>query len=159
MQRPESQKLYLPSRLRELMLRYIPFGMPALRVLRRSNDLERTQAMADTPRVSGAIDKIADHYTLSHPPRGGIAFTVPELMLLSAWAEYHAIRMVIELDNCVDGAEYEEVVALYPEGSPIRQWTLWRAPDAVMMEAMQGEGLRAECICDVLDQLMPASAT
>lgn len=140
------------------MLRYIPFGIPALRVRRRCNDIERTQDMSDTPRPSGLVEKVADDCTLIHPPRGGIAFTVPELMLLSGWAEYHAIRLVIELDNCIDGAEYEEVVALYPEGSPIRQWTLWRAPDAVIVEAMQGEGFRAGCICDVLDQLMPASA-
>jgi hypothetical protein len=101
------------------------------------------------------MDKVADKQAASPPVRGGIAFSIPELLMLTAWAEFHGIRLVIELDNCIDGAVYEEVAALYPPGSPLRQWNLWRAPDAVVAEPMTGARLRAECISDLLQHLSP----
>ncbi len=105
------------------------------------------------------IDRIAD-MAPAITPAGlagptGIAFTVPELLILTAWAEFHEIRVVIELDYCISGAEYEEVVALYPRGSLLRQWTLWRARDAVMVVPMNGATFRADCISELLPQLSP----
>lgn len=111
--------------------------------------------MAVTPRASAMIDKVADERAIGPRCRGGIAFTMPELLILTAWAEYHAIRLVIELDHRIDDAEYEEVAALYPSGSQLRHWTLWRAPDAIVAEPMFGEGFREECISDVLQRVMP----
>lgn len=114
------------------------------------------QRMAGTPRVVGIMDKLADKRVPDALAPGGIAFTVPELMMLTAWSEFHGIRLVIELDNCIDGTEYEEVAALYPQDSPLRRWTLWRAPDTIMAEPMHGPGFQSACIADLLHRLVPA---
>ncbi|MEO8714773.1 MAG: hypothetical protein ABI369_07155 [Acetobacteraceae bacterium] len=113
--------------------------------------------MAVIPRAYATMDKVADQQVPGARAPSGIAFTIPELMMLTAWSEFHDIRLVIELDNCIDGAEYEEVAALYPRDSPLRRWTLWRGPDAIVAEPMHGPGLRAGCIAELLNRLMPAS--
>lgn len=115
--------------------------------------------MALTPRNSGLratglIDKVQERQAVPARSPCGIAFTVPELMMLTAWSEFHRLRLVIELDNCIDGTEYEEVAALYPECSSLRRWTLWRAPDMVVAEPMQGPEIRSACIADLLHQLV-----
>jgi hypothetical protein len=122
--------------------------------------LARAQQMSATSRVSGSVDRIA----LRAPdnPDGvvapvGIAFSVPELLILRAWAEYHEIRVSVELDHCVDGAEYEEVVALYPPGMSLRRWTLWRSRDGVMVEPRHGRAFKAACVSDLVQALMPAA--
>ena len=38
----------------------------------------------------------------------GLAFEIADLMMLQAWAEFHDVQMVVELDHCVEGEEYEE---------------------------------------------------
>lgn len=102
------------------------------------------------------MDRLAHKQAIGPTYRGGIAFTVPELLMLTAWAEFHGLRLVIELDHCIDGAEYEEVAALYSADSQLRQWTLWRAADAIVAEPMVGAGFREPCISDVLQRVMPA---
>ncbi|HJS85188.1 MAG TPA: hypothetical protein VJ779_06980 [Acetobacteraceae bacterium] len=122
--------------------------------------LARAQYMAATSRVSGSTDRVAirsaDMSGGSAAPFG-IAFSVPELLILRGWAEYHAIRVVVELDHCVDGAEYEEVIALYPAGSSLRQWTLWRSREAVVVEPRHGRAFKATCISELVQVLMPAA--
>jgi hypothetical protein len=86
----------------------------------------------------------------------GLSFTVPELMIMSAWAEYHGLRMSIELDTCVEGAVYEEVVAFYAPGMPLRRWTLWRTADAIVAEALHGAPLRSDCVGVILEMLASA---
>ena len=116
--------------------------------------------MSATPRASGMIDRIADAAPGMTPAGlaspAGIAFTVPELLILTAWAEFHGIKVVVELDYCIDGSEYEEVAALYPKGSLLRQWTLWRSREAVMVVPMSGAPFRADCIAELLPRLLPA---
>ncbi len=116
--------------------------------------------MTPTSRVSGSIDRLA--IRAAELPDGtvapvGIAFSVPELLILRAWAEYHDIRVVLELDHCVDGAEYEEVVALYPPGLSLRQWTLWRSRDGVVVEPRHGRAFKGACISELVQALMPAA--
>ncbi len=89
--------------------------------------------------------------------RAGLSFEVPEWLMLLAWAEFHGLRVVVELDHCVDGEEYEEVVALYPPGSPLRQWTMWRASDAIVVEPMNARAFRLATISEVLQTLVPAA--
>ena len=36
--------------------------------------------------------------------------------MVQGWSEYHDLRMVVELDYSAEGEEYEEVLALYPQG-------------------------------------------
>jgi hypothetical protein len=143
----------LLSRLRDLIVPDM-FGRSAFGVA-------RAQQMAATSRVSPPIDRRLA-IRLPAPPESkvfpvGIAFSVPELLILRAWAEYHDIRVVVELDHCVDGSEYEEVIALYPPGRSLRQWTLWRSRDGVMVEPTHGRAFKAECISDLVQVLIPAA--
>jgi len=57
----------------------------------------------------------------------GIAFEPADLVLLQAWADVHGMRMAIELDQSVDGHEYEEIVAIYSKDSGRRRCSLWRS--------------------------------
>jgi hypothetical protein len=75
--------------------------------------------------------------------------------MLRAWAEWHDLRLVMELDYCVDGDEYEEVVALYRYGSMLREWTVWRSARAVVVVPMHGRSNRYETISDALQALVP----
>jgi hypothetical protein len=38
----------------------------------------------------------------------GLSFEVADLILLQSWAEFHDLRMVVELDHCGADGEYEE---------------------------------------------------
>ena len=51
----------------------------------------------------------------------GLSFAIGDLVLLHDWAELHHLRMVVELDHCVEGDEYEEVAAIYPRDSTLRR--------------------------------------
>ena len=48
----------------------------------------------------------------------GLAFEIADLMLLQGWADFHEVQMIVELDHCVEGEEYEEVIAFYTHGQP-----------------------------------------
>jgi hypothetical protein len=50
----------------------------------------------------------------------GVAFEIADLVLLQAWADLHGRRMIVELDHCVDGHEYEEIVAIRTKGTELR---------------------------------------
>lgn len=69
----------------------------------------------------------------------GHAFPIDELIALRHWAERHAMRLLVELDHCVEGEEYEEVLAFYDADSALRRWTLWRAADHLVVEPMTGK--------------------
>ncbi len=68
----------------------------------------------------------------------GFAFEIADLMLLQGWAEFHDVQMVVELDHCVEGEEYEEVVAFYAKDSAIRRWIVWRASSDVVVRPLIG---------------------
>lgn len=113
--------------------------------------------MTPTPRAPAMIaSTAADSQDAGLVGPVGIAFEVPELLMLAAWSEFHELRLVIELDYYVDGDEYEEVAVLYLPGSRLRRWMLWRAPDAVVVEPTIGTAFRLDCIADVLHRLVPA---
>ncbi|HET6182913.1 MAG TPA: hypothetical protein VFA03_04895 [Acetobacteraceae bacterium] len=117
--------------------------------------------MARTSNASGLNGRHADAPTFAPDPGyhvAGISFSVPELMIMAGWAEYHGLRMVIELDTCVDGAAYEEVAAFYSPGLRLRRWSIWREPQAVVLERMSGPAVRAGGIEEILEQIIPASA-
>ncbi len=86
----------------------------------------------------------------------GIAFEIAELMLLQGWADFHNIRMVVELDHCVEGEEYEEVVAFYVQGSQLRRWIVWRAAGEIVVQPLIGRGCRFRSVADALENLIPA---
>jgi hypothetical protein len=84
-----------------------------------------------------------------------ICFEVPELLLVTAWAEFHNLRMTIELDWSAEGIAYEEVITLQvPErrGPP---WVLWRTCESVVLQPMAGRPRRFETISDALQAICP----
>lgn len=110
----------------------------------------------NAPGLTGAANAIV--LTAGrHPARTvGVSFSVPELMIMSAWAEYHGLRVLIELDTCVDGAVYEEVAAFYSPGLALRRWSLWRAADALVLERLGAPPVRSPGISALLESLIPA---
>ena len=88
----------------------------------------------------------------------GIAFELSDFVLLQGWAEYHDLRMVIELDHSTAGEEYEEVVALYPQNSLFRRWMMWRDLNGVIVQPMMGPATRSDSVAEALERLAPASA-
>jgi hypothetical protein len=111
--------------------------------------------MARHPHVSGLTDWLDSRATRPGRVREtiGIAFSVPELLALTEWAEEHGMQVVIELDTCVDGAEYEEVAAFYLPDHGLRCWSLWRARDAIVLERMSSPELRGSSVIEVLDNI------
>ncbi|MDR3535761.1 MAG: hypothetical protein P4L71_04605 [Acetobacteraceae bacterium] len=88
----------------------------------------------------------------------GLAFELPDLYLAQGWSEYHDLRMVIELDGCTDGDEYEEVLAFYPAKSAFRRWMVWRSASGIVVQPMMGRTQRFTTLADALEQIIPASA-
>lgn len=86
----------------------------------------------------------------------GVSFSIPELMILAGWAEYEGLLLRIDLDICVDGSVYEEVAALYLPGLLLRRWTLWREPNAIVLERIAGPSTRYACMSDLLHRLATA---
>jgi hypothetical protein len=86
----------------------------------------------------------------------GLAFEIADLMMLQGWAEFHDVQMVVELDHCVEGEEYEEVIAFYARDSQLRRWILWRAADGVIVQPLIGRSRRFKTVVDALETLVPA---
>ena len=86
----------------------------------------------------------------------GIAFEVPELLLLRGWAEFHNLRLVIELDVCAEGEEYEELLALYEPDGAFRRWMLWRSCDGIIVQPANGRTMLLDAMADVLEILIPS---
>ena len=70
--------------------------------------------------------------------------------------EFHDVQMVVELDHCVEGEEYEEVIAFYAQDSQLRRWILWRAADGVIVQPLIGRSCRFNTVVDALETLVPA---
>jgi hypothetical protein len=88
----------------------------------------------------------------------GLAFEIPDLLLLQGWAEFHNVQMVVELDHCVEGEEYEEVVAFYSKDSQLRRWIVWRAASQIVVQPLIGRSCRFASVADALDSLIPSRA-
>jgi hypothetical protein len=87
----------------------------------------------------------------------GLAFEITDLMLLQGWAEFHGVQMVVELDHCVEGEEYEEVVAFYAKDNAMRRWILWRAgPNEIVVQPLIGRGCRYDTVAEALESLVLA---
>jgi hypothetical protein len=90
--------------------------------------------------------------TFPKPPVG-LAFEIADLLLLRGWADYHHLRMVVELDNAVAGEEYEEVVAFYDEACSLRRWNLWRSVRDIVVQPLIGRARHFGSVADTLDSL------
>ena len=83
----------------------------------------------------------------------GVAFEIADLLLLQAWAGFHGMRMIVELDHCVDGHEYEEIVAIYAKGTEVRRWNLWRSWDEVIVQPLIGRSMHFFSVAEATDAL------
>lgn len=81
-------------------------------------------------------------------------FADSELILIGSWAEFHDVRVSIEVDNFWDGEAPDEVIALYPTASPHRCWTLWRHTDAVEIQHLFGERRVLRSVPEALDSMI-----
>jgi hypothetical protein len=86
----------------------------------------------------------------------GLAFEIADLMMLQGWAEFHDVQMVVELDHCVEGEEYEEVIAFYAQDSQLRRWIVWRSADGVIVQPLIGRSCRFTTVAEALETLVPA---
>ena len=68
----------------------------------------------------------------------GVAFEITELMFIRQWAEARNIRMVVRLDYGMEGEEFEEVVAFYPETGSACQLIMWRTARFVFVLPLVG---------------------
>ena len=84
----------------------------------------------------------------------GLAFEIADLMLLQGWAEFHNVQMVVELDHCVEGEEYEEVIALYAKDSQLRRWILWRGARDIVVQPLIGRSCHFSSVADALESLV-----
>jgi hypothetical protein len=86
----------------------------------------------------------------------GLAFEIADLSLLQAWAASHGLRMVIELDHCVVGNEYEEIVVIYAKENGFRRWHLWRSSDEVVVQPLIGRSSRFFNVADAIEAISPS---
>lgn len=87
----------------------------------------------------------------------GLAFELSDLVMALGWSEFHALRMVVELDHCTAGEEYEEVLAFYPANSGFRRWSMWRTCDEIVVEPAKGSTQHFASLAGALDALSPAA--
>jgi hypothetical protein len=86
-------------------------------------------------------------------PPVGLAFEISDLLILQGWAEFHGVRMVVELDHWVEGEEYEEVVAFYAKDSAVRRWIIWRSAREIVVQALIGRTARFASVAEALNSL------
>jgi hypothetical protein len=92
---------------------------------------------------------------ISVKPPTGLSFNVADLVMLRGWAEFHNLRMTIELDVCADEDEYEELLGLYDRSSPFRRWMIWRSCDAIVVQPTMGRAMVFDCMFEALEVLIP----
>jgi hypothetical protein len=85
----------------------------------------------------------------------GLSFDVPDLLMLQGWAAFHDLRMTIELDLCVEGDEYEELLGLYDANRAFRRWMIWRSCDGIVVQPAMGRTMLFDTMADVLEILIP----
>src|SRR5579872_4710948 len=85
----------------------------------------------------------------------GISFELCDLALVQGWSEFHDLRMVVELDYCAEGEEFEEVLAFYPRDSAFRRWMMWRRVGDVVVQPTMGRTLHFTSVADALEHLIP----
>ena len=82
------------------------------------------------------------------PAPTGLSFDVPDLLMLHAWAEYHELRMTIDLDTFTGSEEYEEIVNLSEADIPHHRWMLWRSADGIIVQPRMGRPMLFDMMAD-----------
>ncbi len=84
----------------------------------------------------------------------GLSFEIPDLMMLQGWADFHDLRMSIELDVCAEGDEYEELLGLYDRDRAFRRWLVWRSCDGIVVQPAMGRPMLFDYMADALETLI-----
>jgi hypothetical protein len=87
----------------------------------------------------------------------GYSFRISELVMLRIWAENHGFMMAVELDYCVDGEDYEEVVTFHSLANHARMLILWRAPGQIVVQPLIGRPRRFVSVSDAVESLAKKS--
>ena len=90
------------------------------------------------------------------PAPYAIAFSIEELILVRSWATQKKLRLFVSTDQVLDGAEFEEVLVIVPQGRQHRNLTLWRTPTTVFAQLPQGRPRAFATLKDALEALRPA---
>jgi hypothetical protein len=85
----------------------------------------------------------------------GLSFDIPDLLMLRGWADFHNLRLSIELDVHADGDEYEELLGLYEKDRAFRRWMIWRSCDGIVVQPAMGRTMLFDRMVDALDMLIP----
>ncbi len=85
----------------------------------------------------------------------GLSFNIPDLLMLQGWADFHDLRMAIDLDVCADGDEYEELLGLYDKRRVFRRWMIWRSCDGIVVQPAMGRRMLFDVMGDALEFLIP----
>jgi hypothetical protein len=85
----------------------------------------------------------------------GLSFDIPDLLMLRGWADFHDLRMAIELDVCAEDDVYEELLALYEKDRAFRRWMIWRSCDGIVVQPAMGRTMLFDLMEDALEVLIP----
>ena len=88
----------------------------------------------------------------------GVSFAVAELLLIQAWAEFHDLRLSVEMDHSFGDEVYEEVLSLYRKGSACCRCILWRTPTEIVVQPILGRASHFPSVADALESLGAAEA-
>ena len=83
----------------------------------------------------------------------GLAFEVADLTLLQGWADWHRLRMVVELNHWAADSECEEVVVVYAKNNCSRRWHLWRSLDSVIVQPLLGKNTRFPSVAEAIEAI------
>lgn len=86
----------------------------------------------------------------------GLAFEVADLNLLQGWAAFHGLRLVVELDHCIAGREYEEIVVIYAKDNRLRRWHLWRSQAEFILQPLIGRSSHFFSVADAIEAMLPS---
>jgi hypothetical protein len=84
----------------------------------------------------------------------GLSFELCDLKTAKTWADFHRLRMEVELDHATDGDEYEEIVALFAQGTGFRRWMIWRSCDGIVVQPMVGRPMLFDTVPEALEALI-----
>ena len=85
----------------------------------------------------------------------GIAFEIPDLVLIGYWAALHDLDALICLDHGVEDEEYEEVVEFRTEARSRCRFILWRNANGVFLQPIMGRKTEHLSVAAALGSLLP----
>jgi hypothetical protein len=85
----------------------------------------------------------------------GLSFKVSDLVLAQAWADFHELRMEVELDCATGGEEYEEMLCLFARRTGFRRWMIWRSCDGIVVQPLVGRPRLFDSLAEALEELIP----